>query len=225
MAASRNLGYTLSGLIAGIVFLVFLIGLRVPLLFSLGTSVAAFLGSVLMLVPKEKKGIAIKVHDVSPESVARVMAEGKEKVKAIRSLAKKIGNKTLERRIESICKRMEQIYRNFERDPKDIKAAGQFLSYYTDTTVKIIERYIELSGHGVSDREIQSTLTKVESILGQIDSAFEKQLAKLLRDDALDLDSEIRLLEKTLEAEGLARSRRDGPPPLRGQEGDTTWAR
>ncbi|MEZ4652606.1 MAG: 5-bromo-4-chloroindolyl phosphate hydrolysis family protein [Candidatus Eisenbacteria bacterium] len=128
--------------------------------------------------------------------------------------------------MESICRRMEQIYENFERDPKDIKTAGQFLSYYTDTTVRIIERYIELSGHDVADRDIQSTLTKVESILGQIDRAFEKQLAKLLRDDALDLESEIRLLEKTLEAEGLAPGRRrDEPPPLPDQQGGSTWAR
>jgi 5-bromo-4-chloroindolyl phosphate hydrolysis protein len=44
---------------------------------------------------------------------------------------------------------------------------------------------------------------KVESLLSTIKQAFDKQLAKLLEDDVMDLDVEISVLEKTMKSEGL----------------------
>ena len=47
------------------------------------------------------------------------------------------------------------------------------------------------------------TLNKVIKVLDSIEKAFEKQLMQLYDDDFLDLDTEIKILEKSIQADGL----------------------
>jgi len=55
----------------------------------------------------------------------------------------------------------------------------------------------------VSSDDIDEVIVKVENLFATLETAFEKQLAKLLDDNILDLDTEITLLEKTIQLDGI----------------------
>ena len=57
---------------------------------------------------------------------------------------------------------------------------------------------------GVSGENISGTKGKVENIMGTIVTAFEKQLDSLFGSDALDISTDISVLETMLAREGLA---------------------
>ena len=60
-----------------------------------------------------------------------------------------------------------------------------------------------MSGAGVSGENIDTTLAKVEGMMRTIVSAFEKQLDALYGADALDISTDITVLENMMAREGL----------------------
>ena len=49
----------------------------------------------------------------------------------------------------------------------------------------------------------QKAVERVESLLDMLQTAYEKQLAVLLEDDVMDLETELEVLERTIRMEGL----------------------
>ena len=131
------------------------------------------------------------------------LKEGNEKIKLLESYTSKINNPGVIDKLKHIIDVINRIFENFKKDPKDIKVAKQFLSYYFDSTLKIVKMYADLSSQKVHTPEISGMLVKSEEMLNTIAMAYEKLLSKLLEDDIMSLDIEIETLEKTFRAENL----------------------
>ena len=84
---------------------------------------------------------------------------------------------------------------------------GHFLlaaaSYYLPTTLKLLRSYDELSRQGVSGQNITGTMEKVEGMMAAIVLAFEKQLDSLFGDQAMDISTDITVLDNMMAREGL----------------------
>ena len=200
MAIMRGINDALAGLLGAVVFAVFYfvldLGLLLSALCGVGGLVAGF-----FLFPAAKTidlGSGIK-----PEELRDALAGGERSLAALRKAAKVIGDRSAATKVAEIAKLVERILDDIRKDPKDLRNARQFLGYYLDATIKIVDRYVEISAQGLSDASVQASLRKVEGMLETIRAAFEKQLARLLSDDVLDLDTELGLLEKTIRMEGL----------------------
>ena len=177
-------------------------GIVLSALFGLG----GLIGSFLSFAPKKidpKLQELFKLHGISPEKIKRIVRGGKKKLRKMRKFKEIIEKADVQSTIEEICVTTEKIFDDFKHDPKDVKAARQFLNYYLDATLKVIEQYYVLSKQPSHTDKEEETLKKVERTLGSIAIAFEQQLKKLYEDDFLDLDSEIDLLEKTIKLDGV----------------------
>ena len=200
-----NITGIVSGMAGGAILLLFFVFLHISILISAITGIAGFVGTYLVLYsfkPKEEVLLGLG-NELAPEELNRILKEGSEKVKLLQLYSTQVRDATVKQKILQITNMVEDIFGAFKKDPKEIKYARQFLSYYLDTTVKIIKKYTELSAQNVRTPEIQSTLLKAEGMLGSIEKAFEIQKTRLLRDDVMDLDVEIETLEKTFVAEDL----------------------
>ena len=62
---------------------------------------------------------------------------------------------------------------------------------------------MNLARRGGSGAEIYQTLARAEASLKVVQEAFDRQLAAVLEDRAMDLDSEIELLERTVRSETM----------------------
>lgn len=200
----KNLSGILSGLTGGILLLVsfFIIHLQILLSFLLG--IAGYAGSYLIFSAlKQTIKMDIKFNDVTPEILETTLKEGNEKIKLLENYTSKINNPGVIDKLKHIIDVINRIFENFKKDPKDIKVAKQFLSYYFDSTLKIVKMYADLSSQKVHTPEISGMLVKSEEMLNTIAMAYEKLLSKLLEDDIMSLDIEIETLEKTFRAENL----------------------
>ncbi len=166
---------------------------------------------------------------VGPAELEAALSEGSRKLETIRAIAKRLGAETkgkqaeatwfdagvaggsapdqktrsVPAKIDALCKTVSEILAEIRRDPDDLKRARQFLSYYLDSTITILEKYEKLTANPVRDDKIKTSIARVEAMLDTIDKAFEKQLANLLSNDVMDLDAELALLESTINMEGL----------------------
>ena len=79
----------------------------------------------------------------------------------------------------------------------------RFLHYYLPTTLKLLNAYDRMDAAGVSGTNIDGAKGKIEQIMGAICQAFDKQLDALYGAEALDISTDIAVLENLLAQEGL----------------------
>ena len=192
----------LAGAVAGGLFLLFWLAFGVPLVPSLLIGAAGY-GAGLLVFRRSARSLEVAIPGVSREMISAALREGGEKISELKSLSQRIASSSIRAKFDGIVTAAESILDDLKKNPKDIRAARQFLNYYLDATIKIVSRYAELSEKGLGSADIQASLRKVESMLDTMRTAFEKQHARLLEDDVLDLDAEMSLLKQTIQMEGL----------------------
>ena len=106
----------------------------------------------------------------------------------------------------------QKIFDEVKRDPAKLPKVRRFMDYYLPTTLKLLNSYDRMSAAGVSGENIDSTLAKVEGMMRTIVAAFEKQLDALYGAEAMDISTDITVLETMMAREGLA-----GDQPLKAE--------
>lgn len=189
-----------AGIVAAAVFLIAFLVLGLGIVISLVFAAASFAAGWFLFPTKKPEVLAAEAE------VKESLAEGRLKLEKIRSLGKNIQKPGIAGSLGEICTVIEKILKTIADDPKKLRPAKQFLNYYLDATVKILAMYAELASKNVQDAEIQSSLSKVEAMLGTIKDAFEKQLAQLLSGEVMNLDTELSLLQQTINMENLGKN-------------------
>ena len=77
------------------------------------------------------------------------------------------------------------------------------MNYYLPTTLKLLNAYDRMGEAGVSGANINGARGKIETMMDTIVSAFDKQLDALFADEALDISTDITVMENLLKPEGL----------------------
>ena len=77
------------------------------------------------------------------------------------------------------------------------------MNYYLPTTLKLLSSYDKLEDTGITGTNISETMLSIERMMNTIVMAFEKQLDALYGADALDISSDITVLENMMAREGL----------------------
>jgi len=197
----RGLTTILGGILGAATFVIFFILVQSGILIAIIAASAAFIAG--MLLENEPKAMTVKLDGMDAQSLEAVLVQAEAKLAQFESLVNRIESKTIQAKAMQIAALEHKILEDIESDPKDLKPARGFLTYYQDAAINIIRKYLQIMERGGSVSDIQTSVAKVEPILETIKAAFEKQLARLLENDVLDLDIEISVLEKTLKMEGL----------------------
>lgn len=98
----------------------------------------------------------------------------------------------------------EKIFEAVREQPEKLPQIHRFMDYYLPTTLKLLNAYDRMSATGVSGENIGGTMDKVEGMMRNITAAFEKQLDALYGEDALDISTDISVLETMMAREGLS---------------------
>lgn len=134
--------------------------------------------------------------------VEKTVKDGSERLRNIRSQTRLISDNEVAGKIQDICKTGLDIFDYIQKNPDDLTKARQFINYYLDTTEKIVNKYVDLISKKERSSDIDAAISNVENVLDSIKETYSKQLHNLLEDDLLDLNTEIKVLEKTIKLEG-----------------------
>jgi hypothetical protein len=132
-----------------------------------------------------------------------LVRQGHEAIGQMRQLNNKIKDEKLSGQIDRLESLTDNIFKHVAKNPGKISQIRKFMNYYLPTTLKLLTSYAELAAQGVQGKNITATMTKIETIMDTIVVAFEKQLDSLFSSDALDISTDITVLEGMLQREGL----------------------
>ena len=126
-------------------------------------------------------------------------AEGYDGVlRQIRDLNDRIADEARSAKIDRLEQVSGSIFKAIEDNGDTRAAAGKFLNYYLPTTLKLLENYAACEEAGVSGENLSQAKAKIEKTMDSIVAGFEHQLDELYRSDAMDIDSDIRVMETML---------------------------
>ena len=135
--------------------------------------------------------------------LAALQKERDRALEELKRLNENITDEKLSRQLDHIQATTEKIFAFVLEHPEKKGQIRRFQDYYLPTTIKLLNAYDRMSGTGVSGENIDTTLAKVEGMMRTIVSAFEKQLDSLYGAEALDISTDITVLENMMAREGL----------------------
>ena len=92
---------------------------------------------------------------------------------------------------------------SWPEQPDKLPQIRRFLNYYLPTTLKLLNAYDRMGSAGVAGANIDGTMGKIDAMMDKVVQAFDKQLDALFADEALDISTDITVLEQMLAREGL----------------------
>lgn len=167
------------------------------------------LGEKLIFPPKRvlrQKAVPIPHYtDGDPETV-RIMAEGKKAIEAMRAANIAIEDEKVSAQIDRLEELSGKIFEQIAEDSKKTPRIRKFMNYYLPTTLKLLTSYDRMTDGSAGGAEIEKALLEIEAALEMVVKAFEKQLDNLFEEEALDISTDITVLEGMLAQEGLTDS-------------------
>jgi hypothetical protein len=134
-----------------------------------------------------------------PASAPKEAEEGYSGIlRNIRRANDAIADPVLSAKIDRLEDITAKIFRAVEEDPKKRGKIDTFLNYYLPTTQKLLDSYAEFESAGVEGENLGQAKQRIENTMDAIVRGFEHQLDELYKADALDVDSDIRVMETML---------------------------
>ena len=136
-----------------------------------------------------------KKEDVTPKEANEGYAGA---LRAIRSANDRIADPVLSEKIDHLETVAGKIFREVEQHPEKQRQAATFLNYYLPTTLKLLASYAKFEEAGIEGENLSRAQERIEETMDALIKGFDKQLDDLYRNEAMDIDSDIRVMENML---------------------------
>lgn len=136
--------------------------------------------------------------------VQKLLQERERAVSEMRRLNDSIKDEKISAQIDHLEEVTGKIIDQVVAQPKKRSQIRRFLDYYLPTTLKLLNAYDRMAAAGVDGENISVTKEKIEDMMDTIVKAFDKQLDGLFGEEALDVSTDITVMESLLAREGLA---------------------
>lgn len=182
-----------------------LYGLVLPLykishiLMAAGISVVAYLVAGRFF-PGRKVEEELTTGD---SQIDRELSENMENLKKLREANQEITSPVITEQLDRMEKAGKAILSAVAEKPERAGQVRKFMKYYLPTTTKLLEQYKTMYAVDAKGEHITKAMQSVENSLGLIAAAFEKQLDQLYRDEAVDMTSDVQVLETMMAGDGL----------------------
>lgn len=169
--------------------------------------IMAVVWSVLAYILSEKwwfKGRQIEVESkvsTGNKDIDRQIEEGRAQLKALKE--KPTGDEKIDREIGRMVEAGAKVFEAVAQKPEKAGQVRKFMNYYLPTTAKLMQHYFTLREVGGTGEHVTKALDDIRNSIAMIADAFEKQLDNLYRAEAMDVSSDIDVMEAMIAADGL----------------------
>ena len=172
--------------------------------FLLAAAAAAVVGIVARLFCRDTvEEVPEEPETTGNEELDKMIADSKKAIAEMKRLDDNIADPTISAQIVRLQQLAGKICAQVEQNPEKLPQIRKFMNYYLPTTLKILNAYDRMGEQGVSGENITSTMQKVEGMMSTIITAFEKQLDSLFGSEAMDISTDMVVLENMMAREGL----------------------
>ena len=173
--------------------------------YLLAAGAAAVVGVVArLLCPNTVEEVPEEPKTTGNPELDKMIEDGKKAIAEMKRLDDNIADPTISAQIVRLQQLAGKIFAQVEQNPEKLPQIRKFMNYYLPTTLKILNAYDRMGEQGVTGENISSTMHKVEGMMATIITAFEKQLDNLFGAEAMDISTDMVVLENMMAREGLS---------------------
>jgi len=132
------------------------------------------------------------------------MGELEKTLNELYQLNAQIDDPAVSQRIDRIGALTAGIFRAVIDNPEREQDVRKFMNYYLPTTLKLLKSYDMLEDQSFQGENIMASRKKIENVLDMLIEAYERQLDRLFKNDALDIATDIDVLETMMAGDGLS---------------------
>ena len=146
--------------------------------------------------PVEKKSYGPEVDPI--------IEEGNKALSEMGRLYMSIKDPEIRVKINEIMRITDKIVQDAIADPSDIPKIRKFMNYYLPTTIKLLNAYDRMDSQGIQGENIDRSMKSITEMLDAAIAAYKKQLDSLFANQALDIETDIAVMNAMLDREGLS---------------------
>lgn len=164
--------------------------------------------SRLQLEQRQRQEAAPKEVPKAPTAardpqLQEVLDKGTAFIREIRRCNDAIPGEEISAKIDRMELIVRRIFQRAEEHPEIVPDLKKMMDYYLPMTVKLLNAYAEMDAQPVQGETIQASKVEIEKTLDTLNAAFAKLLDDLFQDAAMDVSSDISVLNTLLAQEGL----------------------
>ncbi len=141
---------------------------------------------------------------MEPE-IRKAIDEGRQYVQKIKNANIEIPGEEISLKLDRLEEVTGKIFDYVEAHPEKFPEIKKFTEYFLPTTLKLLDAYREFDYQPIRGENISSAKKEIEDTMDTINLAFENLLDDLFQDAAMDVSTDISVLETMLAQEGLAK--------------------
>jgi hypothetical protein len=162
-----------------------------------------FEASRLQLEQRQREEAQKQLTAPADSRVQQVLDRGNAFIMDIRRCNDAIPGQEISAKIDNLEQIVRRIFDRARENPEIVPDLKKMMDYYLPMTVKLLNAYADMDAQPVQGENIRNAKAEIEGTLDTLNLAFEKLLDSLFADTALDVSSDISVLQTMLAREGL----------------------
>ena len=150
----------------------------------------------------KQKEQEVQKKSYGPE-IDPILQEGNKALAEMGRLYMSIQDPEVRGKINEIMRVTDKIVQDAINDPTDIPQIKKFMNYYLPTTIKLLNAYDRMSSQGIEGENLDKSMKSINAMLDDAIEAYKKMLDSLFANQALDIETDIDVMNKMLAREGL----------------------
>ena len=133
-----------------------------------------------------------------------ILQEGNRALGEMGRIYMSVQDVEVRKKINELMRITDKITQDAIHDPSDIPQIKKFMNYYLPTTIKLLNAYDRMSAQGIEGENLDKSMKSINEMLDQAIVAYKKRLDSLFENQALDIETDIEVMNQMLAREGLS---------------------
>ena len=155
--------------------------------------------------PVSAAPLSVSIASGNPD-VDIAIEESLMSLSELENLRDEIKNKRIRDCAAEIIATSHKVIDKLKKHPELFSSAARFFSYYLPATMKLVTNYAYIEAQELTGERIVSTMQRIENTLETLQTAYIQKLDNLFARTALDLETDIDVIEQMLAQDGLAQN-------------------
>ena len=162
---------------------------------------------------KQAEAAAVEGQPAQPKTAAPqksygpeidpILQEGNRALSEMGRIYMSVQDVEVRKKINELMRITDKITQDAIHDPSDIPQIKKFMNYYLPTTIKLLNAYDRMSAQGIEGENLDKSMKSINEMLDQAIEAYKKRLDSLFENQALDIETDIEVMNQMLAREGL----------------------
>ena len=157
---------------------------------------------------KEKKNKSKSEPNVTePSEMDIIHSEGNKALSEMGRVYSSAASEEIRPIINELMRLTDKIIQDGDEDPSDIPQIKKFVNHYLPSTLKQLSAYERMNRQETSGEILDKSMSNIVDMLNDSVTAYRKLLDSLFANQALDIETDIEVMNSLLSREGLTENK------------------